>query len=121
MTVVAPVYDKSNPKAEKLYPYHLPFSPEWAEKKDIFGSSTMMMAGGGMFMRNPLIIWSAMVLAVQQYVTAEPLRKGKDAASPLATIGMALSGVFALTVPKIMLAPEAAHAAGAAAASAATS
>ncbi|BEI79890.1 hypothetical protein CcaverHIS002_0104190 [Cutaneotrichosporon cavernicola] len=106
MTVVAPVLDKSDPKTDKLYPYHLPFSEDWSEKKEIFGSSTMMMAGGGMFMRNPLIIWTAAVLGVQSFVTQEPLRAPKDANSPLATLGMALSGIIATTLPKMMLAPE---------------
>jgi hypothetical protein len=42
------------PADPRFYPYHLPFSEDWSEKKELFGSSTMMMAGGGMFMRNPL-------------------------------------------------------------------
>ncbi|GMK56703.1 hypothetical protein CspeluHIS016_0305430 [Cutaneotrichosporon spelunceum] len=106
MTVVAPVFDKSDSKTDKLYPYHLPFSEDWGEKKELLGNSTMMMAGGGMFMRNPLIIWTAAVLAVQSFVTQEPLRAPKDANSPLATLGMAVSGIIATTIPKMMLAPE---------------
>jgi hypothetical protein len=27
---------------------------DWAEQKDFLGSGTMMLAGGGMFLRNPL-------------------------------------------------------------------
>jgi len=38
----------------RLMPYHLPFTPEWDEKKDIFGQSAMMGAGAGMFIKNPL-------------------------------------------------------------------
>jgi hypothetical protein len=35
-------------------PYHLPLTPEWDEKKDIFGQTAMMGAGAGMFIKNPL-------------------------------------------------------------------
>lgn len=38
----------------RLMPYHLPLTPEWDEKKDIFGQSAMMGAGAGMFIKNPL-------------------------------------------------------------------
>ena len=38
----------------RLMPYHLPLTPEWDEKKDVFGQSAMMGAGAGMFIKNPL-------------------------------------------------------------------
>jgi hypothetical protein len=33
------------------------------------------------------IIWSSVVIAVQQFVVQEPLRRNKDANSPLALLG----------------------------------
>lgn len=76
MSVSAPVYDKSDPRSEKyvsghyvgvivgrrelgayacrLFPFHVPMTPEWATVKDTFGSGAMMGAGAGMFIRNPL-------------------------------------------------------------------
>jgi hypothetical protein len=38
----------------RLYPFHLPLSPEWEEQKDIFGSSSTMGSGAGIFLKNPL-------------------------------------------------------------------
>ena len=74
MSIVAPVYDKSDPRQEKyaitnkqgecvstltnrLYPFHIPDTPEWAEERDIFGQGAMMGAGAGMFIRNPLYVF----------------------------------------------------------------
>jgi hypothetical protein len=79
MSITVPVLDKSDPRQDKwvpgcfdryylvnverwetdsrLMPYHLPFTPEWDEKKDIFGQSAMMGAGAGMFIKNPLWVY----------------------------------------------------------------
>lgn len=43
--------------------------------------------GRSCIVSNRRIIWIAAVLGVQSYVTQEPLRAGKDASSPLATLG----------------------------------
>ncbi|RSH78582.1 uncharacterized protein EHS24_002310 [Apiotrichum porosum] len=115
MTISAPVLDKADPKSEKLYPFHLPFTEDWSEQKELFGSGTMMLAGSGMFMRNPLIVWTSMIMAVQAFVTQEPLRRKEDASSPLAMLGMAASGMIATSMGKVLLAPEAQGAAAAAA------
>ena len=47
---------RSGADLSRLYPYHLPLTPEWEEKKDIFGQSAMMGAGAGMFIKNPLYV-----------------------------------------------------------------
>jgi hypothetical protein len=47
-----------------LYPFHLPLTPEWDEKKDIFAQSSMMGAGAGMFLKNPLYVPSSSTLAL---------------------------------------------------------
>ncbi|GFZ44039.1 hypothetical protein JCM24511_01760 [Saitozyma sp. JCM 24511] len=107
MSVVAPVLDRSDPKQDRLYPFHLPNSPEWEEKKDFFSQSAMMGAGAGMFIKNPMFVWGSMIMAVIGYVNQQPLRAPKDASSPLLTLGMAVAGVVATNMPKLMLAPEA--------------
>ncbi|WRT66277.1 uncharacterized protein IL334_003230 [Kwoniella shivajii] len=104
--VSAPVYDKSDPKsAEKLYPFHLPLSPEWSEHKDPYGQTAMTAAGAGMFIKQPLIVWGAFILSVISFVNQQPLRQGKDATSPLLVLGMAFAGVMANIMPKMMLPP----------------
>ncbi|KAL7421679.1 hypothetical protein Q5752_003448 [Cryptotrichosporon argae] len=107
MSIQAPVFDKADPKvASAAVPFALPRSEEWAEQTDFFGNSAMMMAGSGMFMKNPLIVWISAVISVASFVTAEPLRRKADASSPLAGLGMAAAGILGTTLPKMMLAPE---------------
>ncbi|KAI9639699.1 uncharacterized protein MKK02DRAFT_40021 [Dioszegia hungarica] len=110
MSVSAPVYDKSDPRSEKLFPFHVPMTPEWATVKDTFGSGAMMGAGAGMFIRNPLFVWGALVMAVLGFVGQKPMRREKDAASPLMGLGMGFMGVFSLLMPKLLAAPAVAPA-----------
>ncbi|ORY34072.1 hypothetical protein BCR39DRAFT_235137 [Naematelia encephala] len=107
MSITAPVLDKSDPKSDRLYAFHLPSSPEWEEQKDWFGQSAMMGAGAGMFIKNPLFVWGSMIMGVIGLVNYQPLRAPKDSTSPLITLGMAFAGVATLCLPKMMLAPEA--------------
>ncbi|ODO09756.1 hypothetical protein I350_01973 [Cryptococcus amylolentus CBS 6273] len=105
MVVAAPVFDKSEPKSDKLFPYHLPNSPEWDEYNDWYSQTAMTSAAAGMFIKQPLIVWGAFALAVFGYVNQQPLRQAKDATSPILVLGMALAGVFGSVLPKMMLAP----------------
>ncbi|KAK1924171.1 hypothetical protein DB88DRAFT_510546 [Papiliotrema laurentii] len=103
MSISAPVYDKADPKSEKLYPYHLPVTPEWDEKKDWFGQTAMMGAGAGMFLKNPMIVWACLLGAVISFVNYEPLRAPKDSQNPLVGLGIALMGVFSINIPKVII------------------
>ncbi|WVF71532.1 hypothetical protein IAT40_006340 [Kwoniella sp. CBS 6097] len=104
--VSAPVYDKSDAKIQQTYPFHLPISPEWSEYKDWYSQTAMTSAGAGMFIKQPLIIWSSLILAVVGYVNQQPLRAPKDANSPLLVLGMAFAGIITGLFPKMTLAPE---------------
>ncbi|WWC70289.1 uncharacterized protein I206_104239 [Kwoniella pini CBS 10737] len=105
--VSAPVYDKSDPKSDKIFPYHLPFTSEWSEYKDPYGQTAMTAAGAGMFVKQPILVWGAFILSVISLVNQQPLRQSKDNTSPLLVLGMAFAGVLANIMPKMMLAPEA--------------
>ncbi|WWC89412.1 uncharacterized protein L201_004336 [Kwoniella dendrophila CBS 6074] len=104
--VSAPIYDKSDPKTDKVYPYHLPLTPEWSEYKDPYGQTAMTAAGAGMFVKQPIIVWGAFILSVISLVNQQPLRQAKDTTSPLLVLGMAFAGVLANVMPKTMLAPQ---------------
>ncbi|KAK6910189.1 hypothetical protein V866_000927 [Kwoniella sp. B9012] len=104
--VSAPVYDKSDPRSDKVFPYHLPLTPEWSEYKDPYGQTAMTAAGAGMFVKQPIIVWGAFILAVISLVNSQPLRQSKDSTSPLLTLGMGFAGVLANIMPKMMLAPQ---------------
>ncbi|WWD17353.1 hypothetical protein CI109_101794 [Kwoniella shandongensis] len=106
MTISAPVYDKTDPKSDKVVPIYLPVSPEWAEYKDWYNQTAMTAAGAGMFVKQPFITWGAFALAVFGFVNQQPLRQAKDATSPLVVLGMAFAGIVAGIFPKMMLAPE---------------
>ncbi|KIR55703.1 hypothetical protein I315_01580 [Cryptococcus gattii Ru294] len=106
MTPPAPVLDKSPAKSEQLFPYHLPLSPEWAEYNDWYSQTAMTSAAAGMFIKQPIIVWGALALAVFGYVNQQPLRQAKDASSPLLVLGMALAGIFGSVMPKTMLAAQ---------------
>lgn len=63
----------------RLYPYHLPHTPEWEEKKDLFGQSAMMGAGAGMFIKNPLwVSLSKEVCGQRARLTSWQIRLGVD-------------------------------------------
>ncbi|CAD6584122.1 MAG: hypothetical protein TREMPRED_003738 [Tremellales sp. Tagirdzhanova-0007] len=106
MSTGAPIYDKADPRLDKIYPFHLPYTAEWEEQKDWFSQSSMMSAGAGMFLKNPLIAWASMISAVIGLVNQQPLRAPKDQSSPLVTLGLSLAGIIALNMPKMILAPE---------------
>ncbi|KAK8864349.1 hypothetical protein IAR55_001596 [Kwoniella newhampshirensis] len=106
MAISAPIYDKTDAKSEKVYPIHLPSSPEWSEYKDWYNQTAMTAAGAGMFVKQPLITWGAFALAVFGFVNQQPLRQGKESTSPLLVLGMAFAGIMANIFPKMMLAPE---------------
>ncbi|WVR07126.1 hypothetical protein IAU60_004167 [Kwoniella sp. DSM 27419] len=104
--VTAPVYDKSDPKVEGGFPFHLPLTPEWSEHKDWYLQTAMTSAGAGMFIKQPLIIWGSFILAVIGFVNQQPLRAPKDGTSPLLVLGMAFAGIITGIFPKMTLAPE---------------
>ncbi|KAK4688446.1 hypothetical protein P7C73_g1641, partial [Tremellales sp. Uapishka_1] len=105
MAPQAPVFDKADPKTEKLVPFHLPLSPEWSEYNDWYTNTAMMSAGAGMFLKNPLVVWGSSAMAVIGYVSQQPLRQ-KEASSALTSLGMGLAGILSITIPKVMLGPD---------------
>ncbi|ORX36720.1 hypothetical protein BD324DRAFT_681488 [Kockovaella imperatae] len=102
MSVTAPIFDKADPKSKQLFPYHLPLTQEWAEEKSFFGNTMMMGSGAGMFLKNPLIVYAALIISVITLVGSSPLRAPKDMQSPLMGIGLGLMGLITVNLPRLM-------------------